>query len=60
MQKTQPTILIMAAAAWGSSAVSSIIRIIILKEEPAGSAGRTRKEELIRNSIFSCKFILNF
>jgi len=53
MQKTQQTILTMAAAAWGSSDVSSIIRIIIPKEESAVSAGRYQKEELIRPSIFN-------
>jgi hypothetical protein len=46
----------MAAAAWGSSDVSSIIRIIFLKEESAWSAGRSRKEELIRNSIPNFNF----
>jgi hypothetical protein len=57
MQKTQQAILTMAAVAWGSSDVSSNIRIISLKEESAGTAGRALKEELIRNSIFNCKII---
>ena len=56
-QITLPTKLTMAAAAWDSNDVSSIIRIIFLKEESAWSAGRSRKEELIRNSIPDCKFI---
>lgn len=57
MDKTLPTKLTTAAAAWDSIDASSIIRIISLKEESAGSAGGSRKEELIRNSIFNCKFI---
>jgi len=47
----------MGAAAWDSIDVSFITRIIILKEESAWSAGRSRKEELIRNSIPDCDFI---
>jgi hypothetical protein len=41
----------MAAAAWESSDDSSIIRIIFLKEESAGTAGIALKEELIGSSI---------
>ena len=57
MRKTLQTKLTMAAAAWGSSDVSSIIRIIFLKEESAWSAGGCRKEEWIRTSNPEGNFI---
>ena len=41
----------MAAAAWDSSVDSSLIRIIILKEESAWTAVFALKEEMIRSSI---------
>ena len=50
----------MAAAVWGSNDVSSIIRIIILKEESVLNAERTRKEELNRNLNPDGDFVWKF
>jgi len=50
----------MAAAAWESSGVSSTIRIITLKEEPAWTAGTFLKEEWIRSLIHNRNFIQSF